>query len=632
MGIVKEQSSLVAGSSFLGILALQRIIDHWIMSPIWITALIAVGAIVLLLTDRLRPDLVALLTALALGLTGVLTVQETFSGFSRSAVITILSIFILAEGLKRAGVTDKAGELLLRLAGKSERSLTVVILLAGAGLSLFMNNIAAASILLPAVSGAAKKTQVSLARLLMPLAFGTILGGMATLLTTTNIIASSLLRDSHLAGYGLFDFLPLGSLIILAGLLYMTLVGRRLLPGRTPTQRLLDEQAESPDLLNIYRMEERILRVRLKPDSGLVGKSLAASRLRENYMVNVIALERDGTRLFPFTPQVVLNSGDLLLLVGRPEDYSLEELAQQFEVLDPVGWREAYTGAPGVFLIEAVLTPRSLLLGHTLRDVQFREKYGVNVIAIWRGGKPVRSHLSELPLQFGDALLMDGTAASVTALRTEPGLLVLNDTGLTPPRIGLRAWLSIIVMATTLILSAVYPAQIGEFMLIGALCMVLVRVLTMDQAYQSIDWKTVVLVAGMLPLGIAMTKTGLASSVANLLLGSPGDQSPILLLALLVILTAFLTQVMNGAAVITIVAAIAIQAAQASSIDPRSLVMGVALASSLAFVTPLGHAVNILVMGQAGYSFRDFARVGLPLTVLLAALIITLLPLFWPLN
>ncbi len=227
---------------------------------------------------------------------------------------------------------------------------------------------------------------------------------------------------------------------------------------------------------------------------------------------------------------------------------------------------------------------------------------------------------------------MDGTAASVTALRTEPGLLVLNDTGLTPPRIGLRAWLSIIVMATTLILSAVYPAQIGEFMLIGALCMVLVRVLTMDQAYQSIDWKTVVLVAGMLPLGIAMTKTGLASSLANLLLGSPSDQSPILLLALLVILTAVLTQVMNGAAVITIVAAIAIQAAQASSIDPRSLVMGVALASSLAFVTPLGHAVNILVMGQAGYSFRDFARVGLPLTVLLAVLIITLLPLFWPLT
>ncbi len=538
----------------------------------------------------------------------------------------------MADGLKRAGVTDKAGELLLRLAGKSERSLTVAILLAGAGLSLFMNNIAAASILLPAVSGAAQKAHVSLARLLMPLAFGTILGGMATLLTTTNIIASSLLRDSHLAGYGLFDFLPLGSLIG-PGWPVVYDAGRTAsAAGQDPTQRLLDEQADSPDLLNIYRMEERILRVRIKPDSDLVGKSLAASRLRENFMVNVIALERDGTRLFPFTPQVVLNSGDLLLLVGRPEDYSLEELAQQFELLDPVGWREAYTGAPGVFLIEAVLTPRSLLLGHTLRDVQFREKYGVNVIAIWRGGKPVRSHLSELPLQFGDALLMDGTAASVSALRTEPGLLVLNDTGLTPPRIGLSAWLSIIVMATTLILSAVYPAQIGEFMLIGALCMVLVRVLTMDQAYQSIDWKTVVLVAGMLPLGIAMTKTGLASSLANLLLGAPGDQSPILLLALLVILTAFLTQVMNGAAVITIVAAIAIQAAQASSIDPRSLVMGVALASSLAFVTPLGHAVNILVMGQAGYSFRDFARVGLPLTVLLAVLIIALLPLFWPLT
>ena len=602
------------------------------MSPLLLTAVITVAAILLMLSDRLRPDLVALLTALALGLTGVLTVQETFSGFSRSAVIIILSIFVLTDGLKRAGVTDKAGELLLRLAGKSERSLAVAILLAGAGLSLFMNNIAAASILLPAVSGAAHKARVSLARLLMPLAFGTILGGMATLLTTTNIIASSLLRDNHLAGYGLFDFLPLGSLLVLAGLLYMTLVGRRLLPGKTPTQRLLDEPADSPDLLNIYRLEERVLRVRLKPDSTLVGKSLAESRLRENYMLNVIALERDGARIFPFTSQVVLNGGDVLLLVGRPEDYSLETLAEQFELLDPVGWREAFTGAPGVFLIEAVLTPRSLLLGHTLRQVQFREKYGVSVIAIWRGGKPVRSHLSDLPLQFGDALLMDGTAASVSALRTEHGLIVLNNTGLTPPPLGRRAWLSVIIMALSLVLGVLFPAQIGEFMLIGALCMVLVGILSMDQAYQSIDWKTVVLVAGMLPLGIAMTKTGLATGLANQLLGSTGGQSPVLLLALLVILTALLTQVMNGAAVITIIAVIAIQAAQASSIDPRALVMGVALASSLAFVTPLGHAVNILVMGQAGYSFRDFAKVGLPLTILLVVLIILLLPVFWPLS
>jgi di/tricarboxylate transporter len=165
-----------------------------------------------------------------------------------------------------------------------------------------MNNIAAASILLPAVSAAAQKSRVSLARLLMPLAFGTILGGMATLLAATNIIASSLLRDSHLAGYGLFDFLPLGSLLVLAGLLYMTLVGRRLLPVKTPAQRLLDEPADSPDLLNIYRLEERVLRVRFKPDVDLVGKSLAASRLRESYMLNVITLERDGARLFPFTP------------------------------------------------------------------------------------------------------------------------------------------------------------------------------------------------------------------------------------------------------------------------------------------------------------------------------------------
>jgi di/tricarboxylate transporter len=605
------------------------------MSPIWITIIITASALLLLLSDRLRPDLVALLTTLALGLTGVLTVQETFSGFSRSAVITIMAIFILADGLKRTGVTERAGNLLLRLAGTAERSLTVAILLGGAGLSLFMNNIAAASILLPAVTGAAKKARVSQARLLMPLAFGTILGGMATLLTTTNIIASSLLRDRNLVGFGLFDFFPLGSLLVLAGLLYMTFIGRRLLPGKTPTQRLLDQSpdqpSESTDLLHIYRLEERVLRARLKADSDLVGKSLADSRLRENYKVNVVILERGGARLFPFTPQVILHTGDILSLVGRPEDYRLDDLEEQFDLLDPEGWRQAYTTAPGVFLIEAVLTPRSVMLGHTLREMQFREKYGVNVIAVWRGGKPVRSRLSNLPLQFGDALLMDGTAAALPALRTEPGLLVLNNTGLTPPRFDRRAWSGVLVLIVTLVLGAIFSARVGELMLFGALALVLTKVLTMDQAYQSIEWKTVFLIAGMLPLGIAMTKTGLAANLAEILLNLPGSETALGLLGLLVLVTVLLSQVMNGAAVLTIIAPIAIQAAEAGGLNPRALVMGVALASSLAFVTPLGHPVNILVMGQAGYSFGDFAKVGLPLVLLLIGLILWLLPLFWPL-
>ncbi|NJN98076.1 MAG: hypothetical protein HC875_30340 [Anaerolineales bacterium] len=225
-------------------------------------------SIALLLSDRLRADLVALLTVIALGLTGILTSQEVFSGFSRSAVITILAIFILAEGLRRTGVTEQVGNVLLRVAGTRESWLVVVVMLAGAFLSLFMNNIAAASVLLPAVSGAGRKAGVNPARLLLPLAFATILGGMATLLTTTNIVVSTLLRDRGVAGYGLLDFAPLGLVIVAVGIAYMAWVGRLLLPAQWPVDYLEKERQAEEDLVGVYRLDERLFRVRVPVGSA----------------------------------------------------------------------------------------------------------------------------------------------------------------------------------------------------------------------------------------------------------------------------------------------------------------------------------------------------------------------------
>ena len=601
-------------------------------SQLVITFVILIVAAGLFLSDRLRPDLVALLVVVALGVTGVLTPQETFSGFSRSAVITIMAIFVLAEGLRRTGVTEQVGNLLLRLGGTEERRLVVIVMLAGAFLSLFMNNIAAASVLLPAVSGAARKGGVNPARLLMPLAFATILGGMATLFTTTNVVVSALLRDRGLAGYGVLDFAPLGLPIVVVGIAYVALWGRRLLPARPLAEQPRAVHPTEEDLVGVYRLGERLFRARVPAGSYLIGKPLSQSTFRETYGLTVVAIEHDGYVTLGPSPDTTIQQDDVVLLQGKLEEFRRRDVEPYLEILPPREWRERDLESPTIAMVEAVLAPRSGLIGHTLREAHFREKYGLTVLAIWRAGRQIRTGLTELPLQFGDALLLHGPRERLPVLLANPDLIVLgNGDADTAPAMG-KGWLALAIMGVTLLFAAVNSAVVGEMMLGGALAMILVRVLTMDQAYQAIEWKSVFLVAGMLPMGIAMTKTGAAALLANGLVTFLGPVGPLALLAGLFVVTVLLTQAMNGAAVATVVVPIAIQTAQQVGVDPRALAMGVALATSMAFLTPLGHPVNVLVMGPGGYRFRDYVKMGLPLALLLFAVVMLLLPALWPLT
>ncbi len=600
-----------------------------------LTLIILAVAVLLFLSDRLRPDVVALLVMLALGLSGILDSTETFSGFSRSAVIAIIGIFILAEGLRRTGLSEKLGEALIRLGGQNESRLVFTVTLAGALLSLFMNNIAAASVLMPAISSAARKTGISASRLLMPLAFGTILGGMATLLTTTNILVSGILRQQGLAGFGLLDFAPVGIPIVVFGTIYMATIGWRLLPAQahpeTPATRALWASTDEGDLEGVYRLKERLIRGRVFNDSPLVGKTIRQSQLRETYKLNLVALQRGNKLNETISPDMELKPGDTLHLIGRLDTYPvgqipIPELEKLLELLNV-----PQDNLPPMKLVEIVLAPRSPLLGQTLRQVRFREKYGLNVLAIWRAGWPFRTGHSEMPLQFGDALLLQGPAGQIPLLQTEPDLLVLVKR--TAPIDKRKAFLAGLVMLTTLATAAFSSFPTGEVMLAGGLLMVLLRILDMDQAYRAVEWKSVFLVAGMLPLGTALTKTGAATMFGDSLLALLGHSGVIILLAGLVALTILFTQIMNGAAVAAIMAPIAIQLAQnTTGMDPRSLAMAVALATSVAFITPLGHPVNVLVMGPGGYKFTDYTRIGLLLTLLIFGVILVFLPIFWPLG
>jgi di/tricarboxylate transporter len=602
-----------------------------------LTLAILGGGLLLLLSGRLRADFVALLIAVALSVSGVLTPQEALSGFSRAAVITIMAIFVLAEGLRRTGLTERAGNLLLRLAGGAERRLVVVVMLAGAFLSLFMNNIAAMAVLLPAVSGAARKAGVNPSRLLIPLAFSTLLGGMATLLTTSNIVVSSLLKDQGLAGFGLLDFAPVGLPLVAAGIAFMALWGRHLLPARSPAERLqaIQRAEGEEDLVQTYRLSERLFRARIPAGSYLIGKPLARSTFREIYNLNVVAIEREGRTILCPTPDAILQEGDTVLLEGRLEDFKRKDVEPYLEILPPKEWHERDLEAPAIAVVEAVLAPRSRLIGQTLRQAHFREKYGMTVLGIWRGDRPIRTGLSDLPLQFGDALLLQGPRDRLRVLQAEPDLIIsgegLEEAEGVPLPVPGRSWLALGIMILTLLGAALSRPAVGEIMLGGALAMILVGALTMDQAYRAIDWKTVFLVAGVLPLGLALVKTGAASALASGLSSILGPAGPLALLAGLVSLTFLLSQAINGAAVAAVIAPVAIQAAQQCGANPRALAMGVALATSMAFLTPLGHPVNMLVMGLGGYRVRDYTKVGLPLALLLLGLMLLFLPLFWPL-
>jgi di/tricarboxylate transporter len=599
------------------------------MSQIGLTFLFLGIAALLLVSNLLRADLVALMLLLSLGLSGILTPQETFSGFSRSAVIVMLSAFILAEGLRRSGLTERMGSFIIKLFGKGERRLIFGVMSAAAILSLFMNNIAAASLLFPALSGMARRSKVSPSKLLMPLAFGTILGGMATLLTTTNIVVSGLLRDAKLASFTLTEFAPIGLPITLAGILYMVFWGRKLLPDQSPAQRH-EESDESNDLLNTYQISERLVKAEVRKDGGLDGTALEKSGLREKYHLNIIAIHR-GRSTLPIDARTILRGEDILLIMARPEDSLPAPLMDILKILPSGEWQQDYLSTPNMKLIEAAIAPRSHLAHQTLQDMRFGQKFGARVLAVWRRGRSIRTRLADLPLEFGDGLLLQGSEKSLTLLRTEPGLILLAESA-PSTRMTIRGWFTTLIMAVTLVLAVVFPDNIAEIMLSGAVAMVLIRTLSMDQAYRAIDWRSLFLVAGMLPLGVALNKTGASTLFADAILSSLGGAGHLVILAGFVLLTVALTQVINGAAAVTVIAPIAIVTAQQVGMEPRSVAMAVALASSMAFMSPLGHSVNVMVMGAGGYTFRDYARVGIPLTILLVIILLVILPLLMPIG
>ena len=443
---------------------------------------------------------------------------------------------------------------------------------------------------------------------------------------------SGLLTERGLHGFGVLDFLPLGIPIIAAGILYMVLWGRTRLPRQSAADRLAAASGEEADLTEIYRLNEKLFRARIPAGSALDGSPLSQSRFRETYNLNAVAIEYESHTLLAPPPESVLHAGDVLVLAGSLEEFRAKDAEPYLEILHSRSFQASDLASADVLVAEILLAPRSSLIGKTLKEINLRSKYGFTALAIWREGRPIRLGMAAVPLQFGDALLIQGPRARLGILHAERDLILLSGEHQRPfvPRPG-RMWIAIGIVAAALMAAASGILPAPEALLAGGLMMVLTGCLTIDEAYATIEWKVVFLVAGMLSMALALTKTGVAAIAAAAVVTAAGPYGPVGLLAGLFLITMLLTQALGGAAVAAIVGPLALQAAQQLSLDPRSLAMGVALACSTAFLTPLGHPVNVLVMAPGGYSFRDYLKVGLPLSLIVAAVVLLLLPVVWPL-
>ena len=596
--------------------------------PALITLIILAGAIILLLFNVTRPDLIALLVLVSLAITSVITPADVFSGFSRSAVITILALFIMTNALYRTGVTRWMGERLLQLGGRSPWRLTLTVMLAGAVLSYFMNTIAAGAVLLPAIIGLARSADIRPSKLLIPLSYGTLLGGMATLLTTSSILVNTALRDANYQSFQLLDFLPVGGAMAIAGILFMTFIGRRWLPARSPLDRYGWDARYQSALSDLYSLQERLYEAQIEPASTLIGQSIAASCIGETLGLSILAIERGRQTILAPKPEQVLRAKDVLVIVGRSE--RVEQLIGLGVTIEAEPDREDGFSSDYVGMAEIIIAPRSRVVGQTLKQINFRQKFGLTVIALWRNGRSFRTDVGDQSLEFGDALLMHGPRDKLRLLQAEPDFIVLQpDTG--AAQRPTKAWLAAAIMLGTLLVMAAGWLPVAEATFTGAVLMIVTRCLTMDEAYQAIEWKAVFLIAGMLPLGLALSQTGAAAWVGQVLVQTVGGLGPLVLLAVFYLATMLLTQFISGQAAAVIVAPIALSAALQIHSNPYAFAMAAALACSTAFLTPIAHPVNLLVMGPGGYTPRDFFKVGLLLTLVVFSVMLIVLPRVWPL-
>src|SRR5664279_2436385 len=587
----------------------------------------------------MRIDVAALLSALALGIAqflglGVLgnpntpsDASKAISGFSQPVVITLLALFIVTRCLDRTGVTRLIARRILAFGGQSEMRLIFLFTATTAILSLFMNNLAAGALLLPSAMDVSRRTGIRPSKLLIPVAYGSLLGGSATYFTTANIIASDLLTTASppQAPLHILDFTPTGGLIALVGIAFVAWLGPRLLPNRLPKPEQAMARRTGSELEEVYQLDERLWEVRIPSGSKAVGKTLAQLDLGERLGIAIVAIWHGRQALFAPSPNQVLQSGDILLTVGREERVS-QLTSEGFKV-----GRENTNGhvsARGVRFVEVVLTPHSNAEGSTLKELEFRKRYGFTAVALLREGRSYRTDVADMKLKPGDALLAVGSQKRLRTLQADPNFVVLEPDVSDQPVDTNQAILSVVIVLTAIVAS-ILGAPVFLAMLAAALVVFIVGLLPVEEAYRTMEWQAIFLIAGMYSVSIAIVNTGLAALIGQQVVNLVTPFGPLGLAAGAYLLTAALTQIMGGQVTTLVTGPIVISAAIHLNVSPQAVAVAAAIGCSASFITPLAHPVNILMMGPGNYTFSDFFRLGWGLTIVCFVMLLIGMVLFW---
>ena len=582
----------------------------------WATVAIIVLAMALFASEKVRIDLVALLSLAALVILGIVSPAEALTGFSNEATVTVAAMFALSLGIERSGALDPLTRLLVKI--KQPWLLTLAVMLAIAPLGAFVKNIALVATFLPLALKVCQRTNTPPGRVLMPMAYAAQMGGVCTLIgTSSNLLADTLAQKHGMEGFGVFEFTKLGAILAVVGITYLMLVGRWLLPKEIP--------ADMPQEADIGKY---VAELEVEENSVLIGKSIAEAKFGEKYGVYPLELLRGERRMWSPRSQKI-SKGDVLLVRGDWE--KIEELRRQADLRNaPESHYPRVEDHPRV-LLEVMVAPGSQADGRRFVETGIGWRYDAVALAIHRRGQVLRDKLSDVSLAVGDVLMVLVDEDAVSNLRNDESFMVLSERE-EAKRTPRKAFYAVGIMAGVVIASGLHWLPIPIAAICGAVAMALTGCFGRKDVYESMDWKIIILLGAILPLGIAIEKSGLSRIVVDAAMSVAGGHGPLAALLVVYLLTALLTELMGHNPSVVLMVGIAVAIAHAMHVDPRPFVVAVAFAAATSFATPVGYPTNTMVYYAGGYKFTDFMKVGIPLIFIFCILSMLLIPHFWPFH
>lgn len=579
-------------------------------------------AFIAFIAEWLPVDITAIIVAVVLMLFGLVTPDEGISGFGNNATITIMAMFILSAGIARTGVIQMVRDLLLKWGGKNASQQILVMGAIVGSITAFINNTAVVALFLPLVEDWSKKRGISVSKLLIPLSYVTVLGGMITLIgTSTNIVASGVAKKLGYQEFGLFQFTSVGLITFCVGLIYLAFAAPKILPDR----KKLDSNLIGQD----YGLKDYVTEVVIKPRSDLIGQTIRSSQIQRKLDLAVLELIRDGNRFPQPLADKVLAAGDILIVRGSRADLLKIKDTRGIDILADVkfnGDLEKELNSSEEKIGEVLILSNSRLIGTTLKDLRFRQRYNATVLAIRRGEELLKGRLGRIRLRFGDLLLVQGPKQSFLGLQTTRELLVMEQQDLETLRTN-KAAIAVAIGLAVVIVAAFNWLPILVSSLAGVVLMILTGCLKPGEIYGAIRWDVIFLLAGLFPLGDAMDKSGTTQWLADNLLGISGHLSGYWLLTFFYLITSILTEILSNNAAVILMIPIAVKVAESLSYNPLAFMFAVTFAASNSYMTPIGYQTNTMVYGPGGYKFLDFTKVGAPLNLILT--ILTPLLIIW---